>query len=251
MQRARERARRASRLNTQQPLPMDMPAIDIWLRERTARLNGHLVVAGVDEAGRGPLAGPVVAAAAILPLGVDIPGLNDSKLLSAERREALAVIIRRVALAIGVGEASHIEIDEVNIAVAGRRALQRAVEALGVQPDYVLVDGFVVPELSIPHEALIKGDRRSASIMAGAIIAKTTRDQYMREMALELPGLWLRGPLRLLHAGPCRRPSRARAVPPAPPQLQPGGRRRGGPGGRCRAPGPDGFSRERNHSAVE
>lgn len=167
---------------------MELPAVDIWLRERTARLNGHLVVAGVDEAGRGPLAGPVVAAAAILPLGVDIPGLNDSKLLSAERREALAVIIRRVALAIGVGEASHIEIDEVNIAVAGRRALQRAVEALGVQPDYVLVDGFVVPELSIPHEALIKGDRRSASIMAGAIIAKTTRDERMRRAAEVYPG---------------------------------------------------------------
>jgi len=165
-----------------------MPAIDIWLRERTARLNGHLVVAGVDEAGRGPLAGPVVAAAAILPMGVEIPGLNDSKLLNAERREELARVIRRVALSIGVGEAGHLEIDEVNIAVAGRRALKRAVEALGIQPDYVLVDGFAVPEMAIPHEAMVKGDRRSASIMAGAIIAKTTRDQHMREMALEYPG---------------------------------------------------------------
>ena len=165
-----------------------MPPIDIWLRERTARLNGHLVVAGVDEAGRGPLAGPVVAAAAILPLGVDIPGLNDSKLLNAEKRESLAKIIRSVALAIGVGEADHVEIDEVNIAVAGRRALRRAVENLGIEPDYVLVDGFAIPEMSIPHEALVKGDRRSASIMAGAIIAKTTRDEFMRRAADEYPG---------------------------------------------------------------
>lgn len=167
---------------------MDLPPLDIWLRERTARLNGHLVVAGVDEAGRGPLAGPVVAAAAILPMGVDIPGLNDSKLLNAERREELARVIRRVALSIGVGEAGNLEIDEVNIAVAGRRALKRAVEGLGIQPDYVLVDGFAVPEMAIPHEAMIKGDRRSASIMAGAIIAKTTRDQHMREMAVTYPG---------------------------------------------------------------
>ncbi|MEA2681722.1 MAG: ribonuclease [Chloroflexota bacterium] len=167
---------------------MDLPSVDIWLRERTARLNGHVVVAGVDEAGRGPLAGPVVAAAAILPLGVVIPGLNDSKLLTADKREELALAIRRVALAIGVGEASHLEIDEVNIAVAGRRALRRAVEALPIEPDYVLVDGFGVPEMAIPHEALVKGDRRSASIMAGAIIAKTTRDRFMREAAVTYPG---------------------------------------------------------------
>ncbi|GAC1335906.1 MAG: ribonuclease HII [Candidatus Dormibacteria bacterium] len=167
---------------------MQLPSVDIWLRERTARLNGHLVVAGVDEAGRGPLAGPVVAAAAILPLGLEIPGLNDSKLLNAERREALAMVIRRVALAIGIGTADHLEVDEVNIAVAGRRALKRAVEALAIQPDYVLVDGFAVPEMAIPHEAMVKGDRRSASIMAGAIIAKTTRDQHMRDMALQYPG---------------------------------------------------------------
>jgi ribonuclease HII len=130
----------------------------------------------------------VVAAAAILPLGVVIPGLNDSKLLNAEKREALAVIIRRLALAIGIGEASHLEIDELNIAVAGRLALKRAVEALPIVPDYVLVDGFGVPEMAIPHEALVKGDRRSASIMAGAIIAKTTRDRFMREAALQYPG---------------------------------------------------------------
>jgi ribonuclease HII len=176
------------RPHTQQPLPMEMPRVDVWLRERTARLNGHMVVAGVDEAGRGPLAGPVVAAAAILPLGIEIPGINDSKLLTAEKREQLAVVIRKVAVAIGVGEAGQEEIDEVNIAVAGRRALKRAVENLGIAPDYVLVDGFPLPEMSIPHEALVKGDRRSASIMAGAIIAKTLRDARMRQAGQEYPG---------------------------------------------------------------
>jgi len=87
-----------------------------------------------------------------------------------------------------VGEADQLEIDAVNIAVAGRRALKRAVENLGMEPDYVLVDGFALPEMAIPHEAMIKGDRRSASIMAGAIIAKTTRDDFMRRAADEYPG---------------------------------------------------------------
>ncbi|MFN2466467.1 MAG: ribonuclease HII [Candidatus Dormibacteria bacterium] len=177
-----------TQLNAQQPLPMELPAVDVWLRERTARFNGYMVVAGVDEAGRGPLAGPVVAGAAILPLGVLIPGLNDSKLLTPDRRAELAIAVRRVALAIGIGEAGQEEIDEVNIAVAGRRALKRAVEALPIEPDYVLVDGFAVPEMGIPHEALVKGDRRSASIMAGAIIAKTTRDDFMRRAGERYPG---------------------------------------------------------------
>jgi ribonuclease HII len=172
-----------ARYSTQQALPLELPPVDIWLRERAARLSGHVVVAGVDEAGRGPLAGPVVAGAAILPIGVSLEGINDSKLLPPERREELAVAVRAVAICIGIGEASPAEIDRLNIAVAGRLALRRAVEALAVVPDYVLIDGFVVPELPLPQEALIKGDRRSASIMAGAIIAKTTRDAYMRQQA--------------------------------------------------------------------
>jgi ribonuclease HII len=171
------------RLQTQQALPLALPPVDIWLRERAARLHGHMLVAGVDEAGRGPLAGPVVAAAAILPMGVELAGINDSKLLPPERREELAAKVRAVAICIGVGEASPGEIDRLNIAVAGRLALRRAVEALAIVPDYVLIDGFPVPELKLPQEHLVKGDRRSASIMAGAIIAKTTRDAHMRRQA--------------------------------------------------------------------
>lgn len=167
---------------------MEIPPTDVWLRERAARLRGHVLVAGVDEAGRGPLAGPVVASAVLLPMGVDIPGINDSKLLTPEKRAELAAAIRRVAVAIGVGQAEHDEIDRVNIAVAGRLAMLRAVEALDLQPDYLLIDGFVVPECRLPQEALIKGDRRSASIMAAGIIAKTTRDALMTELAATYPG---------------------------------------------------------------
>jgi len=167
---------------------MEIPPTDVWLRERAARINGHMLVAGVDEAGRGPLAGPVVAAAVILPMGVAIHGINDSKLLTPEQREDLAPRIRAVAIAIGVAEASQEEIDQLNIAVAGRLALKRAVEALPLEPDYLLIDGFALPEVKLPQEALIKGDRRSASIMAGGIIAKTTRDALMRRMAEVYPG---------------------------------------------------------------
>ncbi|MDP9325273.1 MAG: ribonuclease HII [Candidatus Dormibacteraeota bacterium] len=177
-----------SRPHAQPALPMEIPPTDIWLRERAARIHGHMLVAGVDEAGRGPLAGPVVAAAVLLPMGVAIAGINDSKLLTAEQREDLAVKIRTVAIAIGVAEASHEEVDDLNIAVAGRLALQRAVEALPLEPDYLLIDGFPVPECKLPQEALIKGDRRSASIMAGGIIAKTTRDAAMRLAAKTYPG---------------------------------------------------------------
>jgi ribonuclease HII len=176
------------RPHAQPPLPIDIPPTDVWLRERAARLNGHVLVAGVDEAGRGPLAGPVVAAAVLLPMGVEIAGINDSKLLNAEQREDLAIKIRAVAIAIGVGEADHLEIDSLNIAVAGRLAMRRAVEALSLLPDYLLVDGFALPEVKLPQEALIKGDRRSASIMAGGIIAKTTRDAAMRAAARVYPG---------------------------------------------------------------
>jgi ribonuclease HII len=167
---------------------MEIPPTDVWLRERAARLQGHVLVAGVDEAGRGPLAGPVVAAAVLLPMGVEIPGINDSKLLPPEKRAELAIAIRRVAVGIGVGQAEHDEIDRVNIAVAGRLAMLRAVEALDLTPDYLLIDGFPVPECRLPQEALIKGDRRSASIMAAGIIAKTTRDAAMTRLAEVYPG---------------------------------------------------------------
>lgn len=177
-----------TRHHAQPALPLAVPPTDIWLRERAARLHGHMLVAGVDEAGMGPLAGPVVAAAVLLPLGVAIEGINDSKLLKPEQRESAAAAIRQVAIAIGVGEASPAEIDTVNIRVAGRLAMRRAVEALSLTPDYLLVDGFPLPEVRLPQESLVKGDRRSASIMSGGIIAKTTRDAYMTEQALLYPG---------------------------------------------------------------
>jgi ribonuclease HII len=176
------------RIHAQPALPMEIPPTDVWLRERAARLQGHVLVAGVDEAGRGPLAGPVVAAAVLLPMGVEIPGINDSKLLPPDKRDELAIAIRRVAVGIGVGQAEHDEIDRVNIAVAGRLAMKRAVEALELQPDYLLIDGFPVPECSLPQEAMVKGDRRSCSIMAAGIIAKTTRDAQMKELAGAYPG---------------------------------------------------------------
>src|SRR5437016_4532612 len=100
-----------SRPHAQPALPMEIPPTDVWLRERAARLQGYMLVAGVDEAGRGPLAGPVVAAAVVLPMGVEVKGINDSKLLTPEQRESLAVKIRAVAIEIGVSEASHDEID--------------------------------------------------------------------------------------------------------------------------------------------
>src|SRR5438094_4042641 len=99
--------------HVQQALPITIPPTDVWLRERAARMRGYLVIAGVDEAGRGPLAGPVVASAVILPLGVEVAGINDSKLLLPERREELALVIRAQALAVGVGEADHEEIDQL------------------------------------------------------------------------------------------------------------------------------------------
>ena len=201
-----------ARARSQPTLPLKIPPTDIWLRERAARLQGHAVVAGVDEAGRGPLAGPVVAAAVILPLGVDLDGINDSKLLPPEKREELAVKIRASAIAIGVGEADQLEIDKVNIAVAGRLAMKRAVEALEIRPDYLLIDGFAVPELAFAQEALIKGDRRSASIMAGGIIAKTVRDAFMRAQSEVHPGYGFESHFgystpqhaeALLNLGPC------------------------------------------------
>src|SRR3979411_866117 len=132
------------RTHAQPALPMEIPPTDVWLRERAARLHGYVLVAGVDEAGRGPLAGPGVAAAVLLPMGGEIPGINDSKLLPPEKRAQLAIAIRRVAVGIGVGQAEHDEIDRVNIAVAGRLAMLRAVEGLDLEPGYLVTEGVVV-----------------------------------------------------------------------------------------------------------
>lgn len=137
---------------------------------------------GVDEAGRGPLAGPVVAAAVILDPARPIAGLNDSKKLSAKRRTALAVEIRSQALAWAIAEASVEEIDRINILQASLLAMQRAVDALGVQPSQALIDGNRCPQLSCPAQAIIGGDGLVASIAAASILAKTHRDAGMLEL---------------------------------------------------------------------
>lgn len=137
---------------------------------------------GVDEAGRGPLAGPVVAAAVILDPSNPIAGLNDSKKLSAKRRECLAIEIRAKALAWAVAEASVEEIDRINILQASLLAMRRAVEALHIPPELALIDGNRCPELPCPASAIVGGDGKVASIAAASILAKTVRDAGMLEM---------------------------------------------------------------------
>ena len=155
--------------------------------EISARENGYGSVCGIDEAGRGPLAGPVYAAAVILPEGLVIDGLDDSKKLSEKKREILFDIIKEKALAYSVGTASAREIDEINILQATYLAMKRAVEGLGHPADYALVDGNRMPPLAIPGETVIKGDARCPSIAAASILAKVSRDRYMYELDRELP----------------------------------------------------------------
>jgi len=145
-------------------------------------------VAGVDEAGRGPLAGPVVAAAVILPVGVCVEGADDSKVLTAEAREELYVCIRDVARAVGVGAASVKEIDRRNILRATTVAMQRALRHLRVAPDHVVVDGLPVKHLGREHEAVVDGDALIHSIACASIVAKVVRDRLMRRLAVRYPG---------------------------------------------------------------
>ncbi len=145
------------------------------------------LICGVDEAGRGPLAGPVVAAAVILDPRNLIPGLNDSKKLSAKRREALAVEIRAKALAWSVAEASVEEIDSINILQASLLAMRRAVEGLAVRPEKAMVDGNRCPLLDCPAEAVVGGDGKVASIAAASILAKTVRDAGMLALHADFP----------------------------------------------------------------
>lgn len=150
--------------------------IELWA-------EGYSTVAGVDEAGMAPLAGPVVAGAVILPQNYKLRGLNDSKkILDAERREELALQIKEDALCWSVGFAEVEEIDKINIYHAGLLAMQRAVEGLSAQPDYILVDARKIPNCTTPQRGIIKGDALSASIAAASIIAKTTRDAHMMKM---------------------------------------------------------------------
>ena len=161
--------------------------MDWLLYEKEAKEKGFKYVCGVDEAGRGPLAGPVYAAAVILPDGCIIEGVNDSKKLSEKKREALFDVIKENALAYSIASASEKEIDEINILNATYLAMQRAVEGLNIKADFALIDGNRLPQLSIPAQCIVKGDAKSMSIAAASILAKVSRDRYMLEMAEKHP----------------------------------------------------------------
>jgi ribonuclease HII len=149
--------------------------------------EGFSAVCGCDEAGRGPLCGPVVAAAVILPLGLEIEGLNDSKKLTEKKREKLFDIIKEKAIAYAIAEASPEEIDEINILNASMLAMRRAVEALPVKADFALIDGNCSRGFEIPTETVVSGDAKSCSIAAASILAKVTRDRGCKELDEQYP----------------------------------------------------------------
>ena len=159
-----------------------------WLEyENLAYADGFEVVCGIDEAGRGPLAGPVYAAAVILPRGHIVEGVNDSKKISEKKRDMLYDKIIEECVDYSIGIATEKEIDEINILQATFLAMRRAVEGLSVKPDIALIDGNKTPNLDIEQRAIIKGDSKSANISAASIIAKVSRDRYMLEMAEKYP----------------------------------------------------------------
>lgn len=165
-----------------------MSEVNMWAIEDGCFEEGYKIVCGVDEAGRGPLAGPVVAAAVILPPHAEIPGLNDSKKLSDKRRRELFPVIKEQAIAYGIGVASHEEIDEINILQATYLAMERALAQLAVQPDLALIDGNRAKDFGLPVRTVVKGDSLSASIAAASVLAKVTRDDMMLELAVRHPG---------------------------------------------------------------
>ena len=160
---------------------------DLWEIERRLRAEGYLHICGIDEAGRGPLAGPVYAAAVILPFGVRMPGLNDSKKLSESVRERLYNEITSVALAFAVASANHEEVDKLNILNATFLAMARATDELKQKPDIYLVDGNRGPGLDVRCICITGGDGKSASIAAASILAKVSRDRYMTGLARMYP----------------------------------------------------------------
>jgi ribonuclease HII len=163
------------------------PPRDPWSFERAARELGHSLIAGVDEAGRGPLAGPVVAAAVILPADFDAQGIRDSKQLRPLQREDAYARILLEAAAVGVGLCGHEVIDEINILQATYKAMRTAIAAMKVRADHVLVDGRAIPSLGISQQGIPHGDALSVSIAAASIVAKVTRDRLMREMDEKYP----------------------------------------------------------------
>ena len=161
--------------------------IDLWLYEKEAFADGFQLVCGVDEAGRGPLAGPVCAAAVILPPELVIPGLNDSKKLTDKKRRELCSVITAEAVSYGIAFASEQEIDEINILQATYRAMKQAVDGLTRPADFVYVDGNRSQGLEQPHECVVSGDAKIPSVAAASIIAKVTRDRLMRRFAEQYP----------------------------------------------------------------
>ena len=159
-----------------------------WDIEEQAFEEGYTVICGVDEAGRGPLAGPVCAAAVILPRGHQIPGLNDSKKLTDKKRRELFPMIKEQAIAYGIGMASHEEIDEINILQATYLAMERAIAQLEGKADLALIDGNRAKDFGMAVRTVVKGDSLSANIAAASVLAKVTRDDLMVEMAQEFPG---------------------------------------------------------------
>lgn len=155
--------------------------------ENEARNDGFYCVCGVDEAGRGPLAGPVYAAAVILPEGCSIDGLDDSKKLTEKKREALYDVIKNTAVSCAVGIATVEEVDTVNILNATFLAMTRAIEGLDVSSDCALIDGNRAPKINIECRTIVKGDAKCPSIAAASVLAKVSRDRYMREMAEKYP----------------------------------------------------------------
>lgn len=150
--------------------------------------KGYSVICGTDEAGRGPLAGPVCAAAVILPMGLDIQGLDDSKKLTQKKRELLFDIIKESAVAYGIAFADNTEIDEINILNASQLAMRRAVAMLDPRPELVLVDGNIARGFEMTAVTVIKGDSLSPSIAAASILAKVTRDRFCEQMERDYPG---------------------------------------------------------------
>lgn len=159
----------------------------MWTCENELIKSGYKLICGVDEAGRGPLAGPVFAAAVILPEGEIIEGINDSKKLTPKRREELYDIICQKAVAWASASADEKVIDDINILNATFLAMKNAVEKLPIKPSFVLVDGNRLPDISIPSEAVVKGDSKSINIAAASIIAKVERDRYITEMTKLYP----------------------------------------------------------------
>ncbi len=161
--------------------------LDMLAIEKELYGQGFQLICGVDEAGRGPLAGPVCAAAVILPPNAEIPGLNDSKKLSDKKRRELFPIIKKIALAYAIVMVDEKTIDEINILQATFRAMERSVAQLDTTPDYILVDGNKLPDLTVNAKAVVHGDSLSASIAAASVLAKVSRDDFMLEQAKIYP----------------------------------------------------------------